>query len=210
MPYEHSGRQFCSSLFSLRIKPFHFLSEYNITCHTNTLDDSYVHLSSHLASNLSFSSTNTTLHAIWTLFSTVVFTSFHNSYGTFPLPERIQHHMLYEHSLWRFYSHLFSLHTKPFHFLNEHNITYHTNTSHKSSVHPFCHFASNLSSSSTNTTSHTIRTLLTTVLFISLLTSHQIFPLSQLIQHHMPYEHFITQLCSPLFSLRIKPFHFLI
>ena len=49
----------------------------------------------------------------------------------------------------------------------------------------FSHFASNLSTSSTNTTSHHITALLTTVLFNSFLTSHQTFPLPQLIQHHI-------------------------
>jgi hypothetical protein len=46
-------------------------------------------------------------------------------------------------------------------------------------------------------------------LFASMFISHEIALVPHILCDRIPYERRLAQFCSPLFSLRIKPFHFL-
>jgi hypothetical protein len=164
----------------------------------NTPNDSFIQLSSHFASNLSTSSNHPTSHAIWALLTTVLFTTFPTSHPMFRHLQPSQHQTQHEHTLRKFYTFLFTRRIQCFHFLNSFNITCHMNTSDDHSIHPFSHFASNVSTS-TNSTSNATRTLLTKPPFAFFFTLHGMFRLHPLIQHRMQHEKSSAQFCSPLF-----------
>ncbi len=173
----------------------------------NKHQHTYIHLCSHFECNVSSLSSSSTSPAIWINLITVLFTSVLTSHPIFRLPQLIQHRRQYEQTSAQFCSSLFSLRIQRFDSLNYFNIAGNMNKPQHNSIYLCSHSECNVSTSLTDSASHCIWAVLTTVLFTSFLTSHAMFRLPQLIQHNIPYEYSSRQFCSHLFSFPIECSH---
>lgn len=125
-------------------KYFHLFNQYNITFHSNILHHNSGHLFSLFPSNLPIDSINITSHVIQTLLITVLFTCSFTFHQIFLPAESIQHHIPFKHFSPYFCPLILLLFPKSFHFIDQYNITYHSNTRHNSFIYLFSHFSLNI------------------------------------------------------------------